>query len=328
MTPLVTSVPLFLPSPSISAIHLGPFTIHLYGLCILAGIIAAWWLGTRRFVARGGSAEQLESVLVVAVLAGVVGARVYHVVTDHQLFFGPGRNPWDALKIWQGGLGIWGAIAFGAAAAWIMARRRGWDFGSLADVLAPGILIAQALGRVGNWFNQEVFGRPTTVPWALEIDPAHRPPGYAQYATFHPTFAYELLWCLLGAVVLLVVEKRLRLGHGRLFTLYVLWYTAGRFFIESLRIDPAHQAGGLRLNQYTSLVVFAIALVVFVVLSIRRPGIAEAPFGVPEPAADDAAEPDADEPGSAKAITDPAEPAAAKVDPEPSEPDQGTASSR
>ena len=203
---------LSIPSPGWSGFHLGPLTIHAYALCILTGIVAGWWLSSKRFVARGGSAEVFESIIGVAVLAGIVGARVYHVITDHQLYFGPGRNPIEALYIWNGGLGIWGAVAGGALAAWIMCRRHGVSFPTLADAAAPGLLMAQAIGRLGNWFNQELFGRPTDLPWALRIDPSHRPDGYAQVATYHPTFLYELLWNACGVAVLLWAEQRFRLG--------------------------------------------------------------------------------------------------------------------
>lgn len=270
---------MFLPSPPISAIHLGPLTIHFYALCILAGIAVAWWWARRRFEARGGRGEDLETILTVAVIAGIVGARVYHVVTDPQLFFGPGRDPWDAVKIWQGGLGIVGGVVFGAAVVWWMCRRRGYSFSAMADVIAPTLLVAQAVGRLGNWFNQELFGRPTTLPWGLQIDPAHRPDGYEQFATFHPTFLYELAWNLLGALVLVQLERRLRLGHGRVFCAYVMWYAFGRFWIEGVRIDPANQAGGLRVNEWVMLALFTAALEGLVVIGLRHRGIEAEPFG-------------------------------------------------
>lgn len=261
---------LSIPSPGWSAFHLGPLTIHAYALCILTGIVVAWRIASRRFVERGGSAEVFEQVVGVAVVAGIVGARLYHVLTDHQLYFGPGRRPVEALYIWNGGLGIWGAVAGGALAAWVMCRRHGASFTALADSAGPALLVAQAIGRVGNWFNQELFGRPTSLPWGLEIDAAHRPPGYASLTTFHPTFLYELLWNLAMAGLLLLVERRWRLAGGRTFALYIVLYCLGRTWIEHLRIDTVNHVGGLRLNEYTSVAVLAVGVLLFVVLGRRR----------------------------------------------------------
>lgn len=300
---LAAAILLYLPSPSFSSFRIGPLTVHMYALCIMAGIVAGWFIARRRFIARGGDPEQLESVLAWAVLAGVVGARIYHVITDYQLYFGPGRNPWDALKIWQGGLGIWGAIAGGGLAVWIQARRRGWDFGSLADVIAPALLISQGIGRLGNWFNQELFGRPTSLPWAVEIDPVYRPAGYGDYQLFHPTFLYEMLWCFAGYAVLVWAEKRFRLGHGRVFALYVAWYTLGRSFIERLRIDPVNTVGGFRLNQYTSVILLVASVATFVWLSIRRPGVAAHPFGTPSKDEDESADSSQTAPDEGNAAT-------------------------
>lgn len=267
---LAHQVLLSIPSPDWTGVDIGPLRIHAYALCILAGIVAGWMLASRRFVARGGSRDDFEEVLGVAVLAGIVGARVYHVITDHQLYFGPGRRPIEALYIWQGGLGIWGGVAFGAVAAWLVCRRKGIDFSVFADAGAPGVILAQAIGRLGNWFNQELFGGPTTRPWGLEIDPVNRPDGFEQFATFHPTFAYEMLWNLAGVLFLLWAERRFRLAHGRLFALYVAYYCAGRLWIEHLRIDPVNTVAGLRLNEYTSVIVLLGALVAFVLLGRRR----------------------------------------------------------
>ena len=173
------------------------------------------------------------------------------------------------MYIWEGGLGIWGSIAGGALAVWVVTRVHKLNFGIIADSLAPGILYAQAIGRLGNWFNQELFGRPTEVPWALRIDSSHRPVGYEQFATFHPTFLYELIWNSLGATVLLLVDRRWKLDHGRLFALYVVVYTTGRFFVERLRIDPANHVQGWRINSYTSIIVWAAGLVVFIALQAK-----------------------------------------------------------
>lgn len=285
-------MPLSLPSPSWSGFEIGPLTIHAYALCILVGIVVAWRLAERRFVRRfptlDAADEKFENITAVAIAAGIVGARLYHVITDAQLYFGPGRNPIDALKIWQGGLGIWGAVALGALGAWLMCRRYGVPFGRFADALAPALLVAQAIGRLGNWFNQELFGRPTTLPWGLEIDAAHRPDGYRQFATFHPTFLYELVWNLAGAALLLWLDRRFRFTRGRLFALYIVVYCAGRLWIEHLRIDPVNTVGGFRLNEYTSLVVLGLGLTLFALLGRQRPEQA--------PAADPVADgPDSDE---------------------------------
>jgi prolipoprotein diacylglyceryl transferase len=272
---------LSIPSPGTNIWYLGPFPLRAYALCIIAGIIVGMIIATRRWQARGGTAESLEMVIVVAVPCGIVGARIYHVLTDYQLYFGPGRDPVDALKIWQGGLGIWGAIALAAAGAYVVARRRKIVFPALLDAVAPGILVAQAIGRIGNWFNQELFGRPTTLPWALEIEPRYRAAGFQQFATFHPTFLYELLWNLAVAVVLVVLDRKLRLGHGKVFALYVMLYCAGRFWIEALRIDSVNEIGGFRLNNYTSLIVFLAALIWLIWLIRNRPGREEVVEGDP-----------------------------------------------
>ena len=263
---------LSIPSPSTGVWYLGPFPLRAYALCIIAGIVVAMVIANRRWRARGGTADTLESVLVLAIPFGIIGARIYHVITDYELYFGPGRDPVDALKIWNGGLGIWGAVALGALGAYLVGRRRGVRFPALLDAVAPALLVAQAIGRLGNWFNSELFGRPTTLPWALEIAPQYRPDGYAGFDTFHPTFLYELLWNLVVAVVLVVLDRRLRLGHGKVFALYVLLYSAGRFWIEALRIDDVNEIGGFRLNNYTSALTFVAAALVLVWLHRNRPG--------------------------------------------------------
>ena len=263
---------LLIPSPAVSVWQLGPLPIRAYALCIIAGILVATVVARRRWRSRGGTVDSLEAVLVVAIPSGIVGARLYHVVTDYELYFGPGRNPLDALKIWNGGLGVWGAVAGGAAGAYVVARHRGIAFPALLDAVAPALLVAQAIGRLGNWFNQELFGRPTSLPWALEIAPRFRPPAYADFATFHPTFLYELVWNLAVAVVLVVLDRRFRLGHGKVFALYVALYSAGRFWIEALRIDTVNTIGGFRLNNYTALIAFLVAMAVLIWLIRNRPG--------------------------------------------------------
>ncbi|MCE7081919.1 prolipoprotein diacylglyceryl transferase [Streptomyces sp. ST2-7A] len=255
-----------IPSPGTSEIQLGPFPLRAYAVCIILGVFVAGWLGGRRWVARGGRPGTVADVMVWAVPFGLVGARVYHVITDYQLYFGEGRDPWDAVRIWDGGIGIWGAIAGGAVGAWIACRRRGIPLPAFADAVAPGIAFAQAIGRWGNWFNQELYGRATDLPWGLEID-NNRDTG-----VFHPTFLYESLWCVGLGLLVIWADRRFRLGHGRAFALYVAGYTAGRFWIEYLRIDEAHEFLGLRLNNWTALVVFLLA-VLYLVLSARlRPG--------------------------------------------------------
>jgi prolipoprotein diacylglyceryl transferase len=261
-----------IPSPSQGVWHLGPVPIRAYALCIIAGVIVAVWLGNRRWVARGGRPGTVADIAVWAVPFGLVGARVYHVVTDYQLYFGEGRDPLRAFAVWEGGLGIWGGIAFGALGAWIGCRRRGIPLPAMADALAPGIVLAQAIGRWGNWFNQELFGAPTSRPWGLQIDPAHRPPGYEQYESFQPTFLYESVWNVGVAGLVIWADRRFKLGHGRAFALYVAGYTLGRGWIEYLRIDPVNHVAGLRLNVWTSIAVFLAALLYIAVSARLRPG--------------------------------------------------------
>jgi prolipoprotein diacylglyceryl transferase len=238
--------------------------VRAYALCIIAGIIAAAWLGERRWVKSGGQSGVIGDIALWAVPFGLIGGRLYHVITDPELYFKAGRDPWAAFYIWQGGLGIWGAIALGALGAWIGARSKGVRFGDVAGALAPAIPLAQAIGRWGNWFNQELFGRPTDLPWGLRIDPDRRPDGYEGSATFHPTFLYESLWDLGVVGLVLWVSARFKVTGGRLFAVYVMGYTAGRGWIEYLRIDTANHVLGLRLNVWTSVIVFAAAAAYFV----------------------------------------------------------------
>lgn len=263
-------LPLFLPSPSQAVWYLGPLPVRAYALCIIAGIVVAVWLGERRWVSRGGAPGTVSDIAIWAVPFGIVGGRVYHVLTDPELYFTAGRNPWNALAVWRGGLGIWGAIALGALGAWIGARRAGVRFDDLAWAVAPAIPLAQAIGRWGNWFNQELFGRPSTLPWALRIAPEHRPPGYERFSTFQPTFLYESLWDLGVAGLVIWVGKRYQLSGGRLFAVYAMGYTAGRAWIEYLRIDTVNHVFGLRLNVWTSLIVFAAAAAYFLVAGRRE----------------------------------------------------------
>lgn len=269
----------FIPSPGWSVWHIGPLAVHAYALCILVGIFVAIWITEKRWVARGGTSGQIGDVALWAVPAGIVGARIYHVMTDWSTYFGPGGLGFVAsLKVWQGGLGIWGAVLGGALGAWYACRRYGILLPPLGDALAPGLAVAQAIGRWGNWFNQELFGEPTTVPWALQIDPEHRPFGYEQYATFHPTFLYESLWCLAVAGAVVWADRRFRMGHGRVFALYVALYCLGRLFWELLRIDDATLIFGVRVNVFTSVLVGVGAVVYLVVSAKMRPGREETVF--------------------------------------------------
>jgi prolipoprotein diacylglyceryl transferase len=259
----------FIPSPSRGVLHLGPIPLRGYAFCIIIGVFVAVWLGNRRWLARGGRAGTVADIAVWAVPFGLVGGRLYHVITDYELYFSEGRDWVDAFKIWEGGLGIWGAIALGAVGAWIGCRRRGIPLPAWADALAPGIALAQAIGRWGNWFNQELYGKETDLPWALHITSSAdgRVPGY-----YHPTFLYESLWCIGVALLVIWADRRFKLGHGRAFALYVASYCVGRFWIEYLRVDDAHHILGLRLNNWTAMVVFVLAVVYFVLSAKKRPG--------------------------------------------------------
>ncbi|MEU4352639.1 prolipoprotein diacylglyceryl transferase [Streptomyces sp. NPDC023838] len=282
----------FIPSPSTGVIHLGPIPLRGYAFCIIIGVFVAVWYGNKRWVARGGQAGTVADIAVWAVPFGLVGGRLYHVITDYQLYFSDGEDWVDAFKIWQGGLGIWGAIAFGAVGAWIGCRRRGIPLPAWADALAPGIAFAQAVGRWGNWFNQELYGKPTDVPWALKIsEGTNRVAG-----TYHPTFLYESLWCLGVGFLVIWADRRFKLGHGRAFALYVAAYCVGRGWIEYMRVDEAHHVLGLRLNDWTAITVFVLAVTYIVISSRVRPGREE----VVEPSSADAeGEPGAENTGSA-----------------------------
>jgi prolipoprotein diacylglyceryl transferase len=265
------------PSPPQGVWHLGPFPLRAYALCIIAGIIAALVLGDRRWEARGGERGVIYDVALWAVPFGLIGGRIYHVLTDWEKYFGEGGAGFGAaLKIWEGGLGIWGAVALGGVGAWIACRRRGIPLPAFGDAIAPGIVLAQAIGRLGNYFNQELYGRPTDLPWGMEIFYRVDPSGIVDVnslngvsngevaAVVHPTFLYELLWNLAVFALLIYVDRRFRIGHGRLFALYVAGYCIGRFGVELMRDDYATLIAGIRVNSFTSTFVFLGAAVYFI----------------------------------------------------------------
>jgi prolipoprotein diacylglyceryl transferase len=271
-----------IPSPDRGVWELGPIPLRAYALCIIAGIILAIWWGERRWIARGGTAGTIIDVAVFAVPFGLVGGRLYHVATDYHRYFGEGKNPLDALRIWDGGLGIWGAIALGAVGAWIGCRVKGVPLPAWADAVAPGIVVAQAIGRVGNYFNQELYGAPTDLPWGLELYRRVNESGAEDNlngvainhipidgSPVHPTFLYELIWNVLVAVLVVWVDRRYRLGHGRAFSVYVMGYTLGRTWIELMRTDDATHVAGVRINVWVSILVFILAAVYFVMAKSR-----------------------------------------------------------
>ncbi|WP_167148894.1 prolipoprotein diacylglyceryl transferase [Actinomyces sp. ZJ308] len=272
----MSTAPTGLPSPSSSVWHIGPIPVRAYALCILIGVFVAVWWSDRRYRSRGGQPEVTLDVAIVAVPAGIVGARIYHVLSSPEAYFGPDGDPALIPQVWLGGLGIWGGIAGGVLAGVLLLRHRGLRIAPLADAVAPALLVAQAIGRLGNWFNQELYGAPTTLPWGLQIDDAHLPPGssYPPGTLFHPTFLYEALWNLAGAALLVWVGRRMlsRRGvtGGRLLWVYLMVYTAGRVWIEMLRIDEAETILGLRLNVWTSIVIFLVGAIGLAIAS-RRP---------------------------------------------------------
>ena len=259
-----------IPSPPSNGLHIGPVQVHAYGLMIALGVIAAARWSDRRWESRTGDQGVVSSLAVWAVPAGVIGARLYHVVTDYELYT---HHVWRAFAIWDGGLGIPGGIAAGVGTGLIVAKRRHLSTRVLLDVVAPALPVAQSIGRWGNWFNQELFGRPSTLPWAVRIDIAHRPVGFETFTTFQPTFLYESVWNLAVVGLVLFVERRHRLRPGRLFAVYIAGYAVGRFIVERLRIDYAHTIAGLRVNEWTSIIAFLVAIG-FVVTGVARPAAA------------------------------------------------------
>jgi prolipoprotein diacylglyceryl transferase len=250
-----------IPSPSSSTLDIGPLSIHFYGLTLLVAIAAAVGIGGLRWTRRGGDWDLIFRVAVWGVAFGIVGARLYHVITSWN------ELPdawWGPFAIWKGGLGVWGGIGLGVIVGAIVAKRSGANVAVLADCVAPALLVAQAIGRVGNWWNQELFGKPTDRPWGLEIDTARRPDEYIFNPTFHPTFLYEALWNLLAAGALLLLDRRFRFRPPALFALYIVLYTGFRFYLETLRIDPSKEFAGLRVNAWVSLILFIASLAFFI----------------------------------------------------------------
>ena len=258
----------YLPSPGSAAIHIGPLQLRAYGLMIALGVIIGVRIWGKRMTLIGvGGPEEAAAIATWAVPAGVIGARLYHVATEWDRFSG---DLFDIVKIWKGGLGIPGGILLGAIIAVVVAKKRNIDIGQMLWAVAPAIPVAQAIGRLGNWWNQELFGRPTTLPWALKIDTEHMPDGYAPGTLFHPTFLYEATWNLALAGVLIIVGRRMMTSRpGRLMALYVGGYGLGRFWVEGLRIDPAKSGGGLRLNQWVAIAMMAGCLI-YLLIDIRK----------------------------------------------------------
>jgi len=276
---MTTTVIAYFPSPPQGVWHFGPIPLRAYALFIIIGIIAALLIGDRRWAARGGERGVIYDIALWAVPFGLIGGRLYHLATDWRTYFGEGgAGPIAALRIWDGGLGIWGAVALGGVGAWIACRRRGIPLPAFGDAIAPGIVLAQAIGRIGNYFNQELFGRETTMPWGLEIFYRRDPAGFVDVHSLdgvstgqlamvvQPTFLYELLWNLLVFAILIYLDRRFTIGHGRLFAAYVALYCVGRFCVELLRDDTATHIAGIRVNSFTSTFVF-IGAVVYLILA-------------------------------------------------------------
>ena len=291
----VAAMPSYIPSPSDGVWHLGPFPIRGYALCIIVGIIVAIILSERRWRARGGAQGVIGELSTWAVPFGLIGGRLYHVFTDWSDYFGKGGSPIRSIEIWKGGLGIPGAVAFGAVGVYIGCRRKGVKMPPAADVMVPGLAIAQGLGRWGNWFNQELYGRPTHLPWAVRIDTNHQLGVIAQnyqqqpYGYYQPTFLYESIWDLGTALALILLDRKYKLGHGRVFALYLVIYGLGRSWIEALRIDPAHRFYGLRLNDWTSIIIVVAGVLGFLISAKLRPGRETSLLRKPPPAVDSGA---------------------------------------
>lgn len=261
---LWTLLPASIPSPPQGVWWIGPIPLRAYGILIVTGMIVATWIARRRYIARGGEGDVVLDVALWAIPFGLVGARLYHVLTTPS-FFGPDTSPFAIFQVWNGGMAIWGGIGFGVIGAVIGVRRAGQRVGPVADSVGPAILVAQAIGRWGNYFNQELFGGPTTLPWGLEIDANHLPAGYPEGTLFHPTFLYEGIWNLTMAALIIWIDRLVRFKSGQVMALYLVAYGTGRFLMEFVRIDAAREYLGLRLNAWTALGVVLVGLVVFLV---------------------------------------------------------------
>jgi prolipoprotein diacylglyceryl transferase len=289
-----------IPSPTTSVWHLLGLPVRAYALCIVLGIIAACLIMEHRLRARGVAPWASLDIAVWAVPFGIVGARIYHLITSPQDYFGAGGEPIRAFYIWEGGLGIWGAVAGGAIGAWLAARQLGLPLTVVADSLAPGLPVAQAIGRFGNWFNNELYGKVTTLPWGLQVHDMDRSdPGHATVIDgkavtlpdlYHPTFLYEAIWDIGVAVLVWLLDRKYRFGRGRAFALYVMAYTVGRGWIEALRVDEANHFFGVRLNVFTAILLFVASLIYF--LMVRGPRAYVVPDDAPETAPEPAAESD------------------------------------
>lgn len=263
-----------IPSPQINSFMVGPFKIHFYALCILAGMILAIWLADRRLVQRGAKSGVALDIALWTIPIAVIGARIFHVLTHSGDYFYPGADLTAVLRIWEGGIAIYGGLLGGALGAWIGANRSGIKFWSFADAVAPGILLAQGIGRWGNYFNQELFGLPTTLPWGLEINPTNAafPVGLPPETLFHPTFLYESLWSLIGVIILLALDKRLNLRWGTMFGAYLIYYSLGRVITENLRIDPSDIILGLRTNVWSAIGGAVVGLAIILWQRRQHPG--------------------------------------------------------
>jgi prolipoprotein diacylglyceryl transferase len=264
-----------IPSPDVSYIDLGMFRIHFYALFILTGIAIATWIADRKLSKRGAIKGTMLDVALWAVPFGIIGGRFFHVITHPDDYFFEGADLLATLRIWEGGLAIYGAVSFGAVGVLIATRQIGLRFWSVADAIAPGLLLAQGIGRIGNYFNQELFGLPTTLPWGLQIpstNPAY-PVGLPEGLLFHPTFLYEMLWNFSGAALLLLLAARLNLQWGKVFALYLVVYSTGRIWVEAIRIDPSEIILGLRLNIWSALIGLTLGIILFLVQSRRHPGL-------------------------------------------------------
>ncbi len=266
---VISLIPVSIPSPPQGVWYLGPVPLRAYGIIIACAMVVAVLLTKKRYEERGGNPELVYDVALWAIPFGIVGARLYHVITSPYKYFGPNGQWLEIFRIWEGGIAIMGAVIGGVIGSAIALHRAGQRMGPFADAVAPTLLIAQAMGRFGNWFNQELFGKATTLPWGLEIDDRHLPAGYASGTLFHPTFLYEVIWNLSMAFIIIALDKRVKFKGGQLIFLYMSLYAIGRFWIENLRIDPAKIFLGMRLNAWSALAIIIIGIVGFLIAGKR-----------------------------------------------------------